>query len=116
MLAQEPAAPIKIGAIFAISGPASFLGAPEQKTAEMFVEQINQAGGIKALGGAKLKLVVADVTSTVAQGPSVVERTLSSQKISGAIGFGMSQMTLTNFVERELKKAVPAVKKIEAVQ
>jgi branched-chain amino acid transport system substrate-binding protein len=42
-----------------------------------------------------MKLVIADVTSNVAQGPSVVERILSTQKISGAVGMGMSQMTLS---------------------
>ena len=38
--------PIKIGAIFAVTGPASFLGAPEAKTAEMLVEKINAEGGV----------------------------------------------------------------------
>ena len=37
-------------------------------------------------------------------------------RLKGACaGCPMSQMTLTNFVERELKKAVPAVKRVEAV-
>ena len=35
---------IKIGAILAVSGPASFLGAPEARTIEMLAEQINAAG------------------------------------------------------------------------
>ena len=39
--------PIKIGAIFAVTGPAAFLGAPEQKTAQMLVDEINAAGGVK---------------------------------------------------------------------
>ena len=38
-------APYKIGAIFSVTGPASFLGAPESKTAEMMQERINAAGG-----------------------------------------------------------------------
>ena len=48
---SEAAAPkaggvIKIGAIFAVTGPASNLGAPEEKTARMLVEKINAAGGV----------------------------------------------------------------------
>ncbi|HMK44088.1 MAG TPA: hypothetical protein VK445_08125, partial [Dissulfurispiraceae bacterium] len=39
--AQEP---IKIGAIFSVTGPASFLGEPEKNTALMLKEQINKAG------------------------------------------------------------------------
>ena len=37
---------IKIGALFAVTGPASFLGAPEAKTAEMAVEEINKNNGV----------------------------------------------------------------------
>jgi Fe-S cluster biogenesis protein NfuA len=37
-------------------------------------------------------------------------------RLKGACaGCPMSQMTLANFVEREMKKAVPEVKKVEAV-
>ena len=35
----QAAEPLKIGAILAITGPASFLGAPEARTLEMLVER-----------------------------------------------------------------------------
>ena len=38
--------PIKIGAIFSVTGPASFLGEPEKNTAKMLEEEINKAGGL----------------------------------------------------------------------
>ncbi len=41
------AAPIKIGGLFSVTGPASFLGEPERNTAQMVVDEINKAGGIK---------------------------------------------------------------------
>jgi branched-chain amino acid transport system substrate-binding protein len=41
--AQEP---IRVGAFLAITGPASVLGDPENKSLEMLVEQINSAGGV----------------------------------------------------------------------
>ncbi|HPP83267.1 MAG TPA: branched-chain amino acid ABC transporter substrate-binding protein, partial [Rubrivivax sp.] len=50
--AQEP---IRVGAFLAITGPASFLGDPENKTLEMLVEQINAAGGL-AVDGQKRML------------------------------------------------------------
>lgn len=92
VLAQKD---VEIGLFVSLSGPAVDLGTMSRNGAIMAAEDINSMGGIKALGGSKIKLIVADVTSTVAQAPSVVERTLATNKLSGAIGFGMSQMTLT---------------------
>ena len=40
----QAAEPIKIGAILAVTGPASFLGAPEAKTLEMLVAEIERKG------------------------------------------------------------------------
>jgi len=48
-------APIKIGAILAVTGPAANLGAPEARTAQMLVEAINARGGIQ---GHPVKLIV----------------------------------------------------------
>jgi len=53
----KPAATYKVGAVFSVTGRASFLGDPEKKTAEMLAEQINKAGGIN---GKKLELVIYD--------------------------------------------------------
>jgi branched-chain amino acid transport system substrate-binding protein len=33
--------PIRIGAFLSVTGPAAFLGDPEQKTLELYVEKIN---------------------------------------------------------------------------
>ena len=52
--AQEP---IKIGAFLSVTGPAAFLGDPEQKTLELYVEKLNAAGGVL---GRKLQLVAYD--------------------------------------------------------
>ena len=40
--ASAAAEPIKIGAIFAVTGPAAYLGAPEEKTARMVVDEVNK--------------------------------------------------------------------------
>lgn len=55
--AAVAAEPIKIGGLFAVTGPASFLGEPERNTAQMVVNQLNAAGGIK---GRKLELIALD--------------------------------------------------------
>ena len=50
-------AQIKLGAVLSVTGPASFLGDPEKKTLEMYVEQINSNGGVN---GQKFQLVIYD--------------------------------------------------------
>ncbi|MGA7875475.1 MAG: ABC transporter substrate-binding protein [Desulfoferrobacter sp.] len=49
--------PYKIGAVFSITGPASFLGEPEKKTAEMIKDDINKQGGID---GHPVELIIYD--------------------------------------------------------
>lgn len=97
--AEQPTASTKtetinIGLWVALSGSQVDLGTMSRNGAQMAVEDINAQGGIKALGGAKLNLVVADITSDAAQVPNVVERTLSQNKVAGAVGCGASQFTL----------------------
>jgi branched-chain amino acid transport system substrate-binding protein len=99
---------VEIALFVSLSGPAVDLGTMSRDGAVLAAEDVNNMGGIKALGGAKMKLVVADATSTAAQGPSVTERTISTHKLSGAVGYGMSQMTLTCLPVIE-KSQVPLV-------
>jgi branched-chain amino acid transport system substrate-binding protein len=99
---------VEIALFVCLSGSAVDLGTMSRDGAVLAVEDVNRMGGIKALGGAKMKMIIADATSTPAQGPSVTERTISTQKISGAIGYGMSQMTLTCLPVLE-KAQVPLV-------
>lgn len=80
---QTPAAPIKVGAIFAITGPAANLGAPEQKTAEMYVEQINQAGGVN---GHKITLLVKDSGAKPETAISLAKQLIDEEKVLAIIG------------------------------
>jgi branched-chain amino acid transport system substrate-binding protein len=99
---------VEIALFVSLSGPVVDLGTMSRDGAVLAAEDINNAGGIKALGGAKIKLVIADVTSTPAQGPSVVERTLSTNKVAAVVGYGTSQMTLTCLPVSE-KAQVPVI-------
>jgi len=72
---------VKIGAIFAVTGPASNLGAPEAKTAEMLVEQINAAGGVN-VGGKKRPFAVEVIdTRDLEPGVPVSEALLGVEKL-----------------------------------
>lgn len=77
------AEPYKIGAIFAVTGPASFLGEPEKKTAEMLVEQINANGGIE---GHPLELIVMDTEGDSTKASLHAKRLITKDKVLAIIG------------------------------
>ncbi|MDP2854541.1 MAG: ABC transporter substrate-binding protein [Smithellaceae bacterium] len=77
------ASPIKIGALFSISGPAAFLGEPERNTAQMVVDEINKAGGIK---GRMLELVVIDTQGDPAKAVQGANKLIKDDKVAAIIG------------------------------
>ncbi len=77
------AEPIKIGALFAVTGPPSFLGEPERNTANMMVDQINRTGGIK---GRMLRLVVYDTQGDATKAVQAATRLIKEDKASVIIG------------------------------
>ena len=83
--------PIKIGAIFAITGGASFLGAPEQKTAQMLVDDINAKGGIK---GQKLVLLIKDSQGNPEKAVSFAKQLIEEEKVFAIIGPSTSGETM----------------------
>ena len=77
------AAPIKIGALFAVTGPASFLGEPERNTAQMVVDEINKAGGIK---GRKIELVVYDTGGDATKAVQLANKLIKNDQVVAIIG------------------------------
>jgi branched-chain amino acid transport system substrate-binding protein len=77
------AAPIKIGALFAVTGPASFLGEPERNSAQMVVDEINQAGGIK---GHKLGLIVYDTGGDATKAVQLANKLIKNDHVVAIIG------------------------------
>ena len=57
---RAQAAPIKIGVLHPVTGPLSYSGTQSRAGALMAIEELNAAGGIKSLGGAKLEIIYAD--------------------------------------------------------
>ncbi|MDN5361640.1 MAG: branched-chain amino acid transport system substrate-binding protein [Moorella sp. (in: firmicutes)] len=85
---------VKIAFLNPLSGSNVDAGKQDLDAAQLAVEDINNAGGIKALGGAKLKLVVSDTTSDPKSAASVAERTFSTEKVAGAVGTGITALTM----------------------
>ena len=81
--AAEDTQPIKIGAIFSVTGPASFLGAPEAKTAKMFVDKINASGGVL---GQKLELIIKDSSGSPEKAVSFAKQLIEEDKVLAIIG------------------------------
>ncbi|MGD8846608.1 MAG: ABC transporter substrate-binding protein, partial [Desulfobacteraceae bacterium] len=72
---------VKIGNIIPLSGPSATVGQQGKQAREMAVEEINAAGGIKSLGGAKLELIFADSESKPEKGVSEAERLINTAKV-----------------------------------
>ncbi|HSD53592.1 MAG TPA: ABC transporter substrate-binding protein [Burkholderiales bacterium] len=94
---------IKVAVIAPISGPWARQGQLIQMGAEMAVDEINQKGGIKSLGGAKLKLVVADAGDSAEKAKNAAQRlTAQEPDLVGGTGAWLSTFTLavTEVTER----------------
>jgi branched-chain amino acid transport system substrate-binding protein len=77
------ATPIKIGALFAVTGPAAFLGEPERNSAKMVIDEINKAGGVK---GRKLELVAYDTAGDATKAVQLATKLIKDDKVVAIIG------------------------------
>jgi branched-chain amino acid transport system substrate-binding protein len=79
-LAQEP---IRIGAFLSVTGPAAFLGDPENKTLELYVEKLNAAGGVL---GRKLALVSYDDAGDAEKARTFAKRLIEQDRVDVIVG------------------------------
>lgn len=94
------AAPLKIGGLFAVTGPAAFLGAPERNTSIMVVDEINRAGGIK---GRKVELVWYDTAGDATKAVQLASKLIKNDRVIAIIGPSTTgeSMAVIPVVERE---------------
>jgi branched-chain amino acid transport system substrate-binding protein len=89
-------AEVKVGIIAPMSGPWARQGDLMRKGAELAIEDINKAGGIKALGGAKLKLLVFDAGDSVEKAKNAAQRMVAQEPdLVGVSGAWLSSFTLS---------------------
>ena len=84
---------VRIGNIIPLSGPSASVGEQGKNAREMAVEEINSAGGIKSLGGAKLELYYADSESKPEKGIAEAERLINTKKVNVLTGCWNSAVT-----------------------
>jgi len=89
--AQPASAQIKIGSVLSVTGPASFLGDPEKKTLEMYVDQINAKGGVN---GQKLQLIIYDDAGNANSAKTFATRLIEEDKVVAMIGGTSTGATL----------------------
>src|SRR5277367_2473520 len=78
-------AAVKIGVLHPVSGALSYSGQQGRLGATIAIDDINAAGGIKALGGAKIEAVLGDAQSTPDGGNAEVEK-MNSAEVSAVVG------------------------------
>jgi branched-chain amino acid transport system substrate-binding protein len=110
-LSAFAADPIKIGSVLSVTGPAAFLGDPELKTLQMYVEDINKKGGVL---GRPLQLVHYDDGSDANKANGFAKRLIDDDKVDVLVGGTTtgSTMSMAPLVE---KAGVPFISLAGAV-
>ncbi len=101
--AQTPRA-VKIGGVFPQTGPMAVHGEAWRNAVEITVGYINETGGIKNLGGAKLEAVFGDNQMKPATAATEAERLIETEKIVALIGTPPSATTLAGSAVAERLK------------
>lgn len=89
--AARGAAPLKVGAILAVTGPASNLGAPEARTLQLLVEQRNAQGGI---GGRPIQLLLRDSGGSPEKAVSFARQLIDEEQVVAIVGPSTSGETM----------------------
>lgn len=90
--AQKSAA-VKVGALFPMSGDLADKGADSANGVRLAVDDVNAAGGILALGGAKLELILGDTQGRPEIGAEEAERLIRGEGVAALIGTYQSSVT-----------------------
>lgn len=105
------AEPIKIGSVLSVTGPAAFLGDPELKTLQLYVDDINKKGGVI---GRPLQLVHYDDGSDANKANSFAKRLIDDDKVDILVG-GTTTGSTMSMVPLAEKSGTPFVSLAGAV-
>lgn len=108
-IGHSQAGDIVIGAPNSLTGGLGELGTRAAWGLQLAADQINREGGIKSLGGANVKLIVADTGSeNPTQAASITRRMIDQEGAIVIAGASASAMTLAAQVESE-KSQIPLI-------
>ncbi|HUG77309.1 MAG TPA: ABC transporter substrate-binding protein [Burkholderiales bacterium] len=101
--AWSQAKEVRVAMIAPMSGPWARQGELMKKGADMAIEDINRAGGIKSMGGARMRLLVVDAGDNAEKAKNAAQRLVAQETdVVGATGSWLSSFTLavTEVTER----------------
>lgn len=110
--AGQACAQVKLGAVLSVTGPASFLGDPEKRTLEMYVDDINAKGGVN---GQKLQLVAYDDGADANAARTFATRLVEEDKVVAMVGGTTTGATLAMMPVFE-EAQIPLISLAGAVQ
>src|SRR6202790_4633527 len=93
-LRLRAAEPVNIGALYPVTGSMAHIGQGCVNAAKLAAQMVNDAGGIKSLGGAQLNLIVSDVQSDTTVTRTETDRLINGYKLSAIHGCFASALTL----------------------
>lgn len=97
---------VNVGVIVPLSGANAQFGINSRRGIELVADEINAAGGIAGLGGAKVNLIVADSTSTPTTAATVAQRFITQHDVSAILGAFASSLTIA-IAETTERREVP---------
>ena len=103
--------PIKIGSVLSVTGPAAFLGDPELKTLQLYVDDLNKKGGVL---GRQLQLVHYDDGSDANKANSFTKRLIEDDKVDVLVGGTTTGATMSSVPLAE-KAGIPFISLAGAV-
>src|ERR1700734_298691 len=86
--------PVNIGALYPTTGGMAQIGVGCVAAAKLAADMVNEAGGIKSLGGAKLNLIISDVQSDTTVTRTETDRLITGNKLSAIHGCFASALTM----------------------
>lgn len=101
--ARAQAKEVKVAMLVPLSGPWARSGLLEQMGARMAIDDVNAAGGIKSMGGAKMTLVEYDAGDSAEKAKNAAQRMIAQEpELVGGFGSWLSSFTLavTEVTER----------------
>jgi branched-chain amino acid transport system substrate-binding protein len=88
---RKPAVAYKVGAIFAVTGPAAWLGTPERNTAKMIEQEVNKAGGIN---GHPLEIIIEDTVGDPTKTVTAAKKLITKDEVLAIVGPSRSGTTM----------------------
>jgi branched-chain amino acid transport system substrate-binding protein len=99
--------PVKIGVLHPVTGALAYSGQQCREGALMAIEDINKAGGIRSLGGARIEALLGDAQSTPQAGAAEIEK-MNEAGVSAVVGAFASAICLAT-TQAAAKHGLPHV-------